>query len=527
MNIMQRAVLRALGLKELTTMAGGRTYSLTDPEFSTALSRIMGTGTSTGKAVNHTNSMQVSSFWACIRLLSQTTGGLPVATFERDRSNGNLKRIEHDLLSVIAESPNADMDKVGFWTTYAANDAQQGNPMAFIDRRNDGSVISLYPIPTSTVTVGRNKNTGRIEYDVYDRGRWQTYPREKIWHTPGFGFNGLVGLSPLQNAREALSISLTSEEFQARFFANGASPSFIVSVPQWLTEPQREQARKNLEELWGGLDNAHKARLLEGGMKPEAGTMPLQEAQFSELRGFSVYEICRFMGVPPHLVMELERSTNNNIEQQFLEFQMLSIMPYTNRYESSITKWLLKPEERGRIVVKFNLDGLLRADSAARGELIAKFVQNAILSRNEARQLEGKNRVEGAGMDDYTVQLQLVPISMLQPIAERQAKNPVPAVPSKSMDMDFTINMPEHKTNVLAMLPSPDAGDVFVSPPQITVQGSKVSVSPEAPIVNVDTKGVADLVTSMADVLRGLRKSQEEDTEIRKKILERLERDDK
>lgn len=412
------------------TIASGMSMDITNHEFGTVLQRLWGTRTHAGVTVNDRTALQVTAWWGCVRVISETVGGLPKDIYEKDR-HGNLTRVDHDLSAVLIGSPNPDMTSVEAHEAIAANLAQQGNAFAFRETRSDGSVLSLYPIEAGRVTVG--VKDGEVVYDVLDRGRWEPYPRDKIWHIKGFSANGIVGLSPLVYARNALGLALVSEEFQSKFFAQGASPSFVVSVPNWLTDKQRAQARENLEKLWSGMDNVHRARLLEGGMTVNPGTMKLQEAQFAELRRETIYEICRAMRVPPHLVMELARSTNNNIEHQSLEWVTYGVMPYTTRLESSATKWLFKPEERSRFVLRYNLDGLLRADSAARGELISKLTQNAVLSRNEARAMEGLNRVNDPMMDAYTCQLQLVPISMLQALADAQARGKVQAPAPKSL----------------------------------------------------------------------------------------------
>jgi HK97 family phage portal protein len=376
--------------------------------------------------MNETASMQVTAFWSCIRVITETFGTLAPtgAVYEKDR-DGNLRRVDHDVSAILFETPNAEMTTVELHEALIGNIAQQGNGFALVDKRNDGSIFNMIPFAVGRTAVGRDPRTGKRQYDFNDRGKWTTYPAEKVWHIKGFGLDGLVGLSPLVYGRQALGLASAAEEFQAKFFANGASPSLIVSVPQWLNEKQRQQARENLEKMWSGLGNAHSARLLEGGMTPHPHSQKMQEAQFHELRGFSVEEIARVMRVPPHKIMKLDRSTNNNIEHQDLEFRSDTMLPYTTRMETSAHKWLFKPEERSRFVVRYDLDALLRADSAARGELHSAYVQNGIYNRNEVRVREGKNRVLGNPMmDAYTVQTNLAPIEMLPDLAEKLASNP-------------------------------------------------------------------------------------------------------
>jgi HK97 family phage portal protein len=283
---------------------------------------------------------------------------------------------------------------------------------------------------SNNVEPQRNRETGLIEYRINDRGKWETVPRDKVWHVKGFGSNGLQGFSPIGYARQAMGVALAAEEFQARFFASGAKPSLVAKLPDWLEDDVREKAKRNLREHWGGLENSHKLQLLEGGMTLENVSMPLQDAQFIQLRGFSREEILGLYRMPPHLGGDLSRSTNNNIEQQALEFIMYTLAPYLTRIEASATKWLIPVAERSRFILRFNVEALLRADATTRAELHSKYVQNGIMNRNEVRAIEKLPRVEGQGMDDYTVQSNLMLAQDLDKIIDAARKGE-PRPPAK------------------------------------------------------------------------------------------------
>jgi HK97 family phage portal protein len=259
-------------------------------------------------------------------------------------------------------------------------------------------------------------------------------PREKVWHVKGFG-NGIEGLSPLGAARESAGFALAMQEFGSRFFSQGGMPAGIVSIPGQLNKTQREEARENLQRVLAGLGNAHKFALFEQGMKPEAwGNTPLKDMEFMMLMQFSVPEICRFFRVPPHMVADLSRATFSNIEHLSQEFVMFTLMPYFTRIEASVSRWLMRPRERGKLFLRFNFEGLLRADSKGRAEFYASALQNGWMNRNEVRGKEKFNRVEG--LDGYTVQTNMAPVDKLEGLADAQIKKanqppPQPGFPSK------------------------------------------------------------------------------------------------
>jgi HK97 family phage portal protein len=287
----------------------------------------------------------------------------------------------------------------------------RGNSYAIIERRGSGDVISLYPVPAGAMQRKRDASNNMI-YGVTDGGKTEWYPAEKIWHTKGFSFNGLEGLSPIAYAREAMALALAGEEFNARLFGQGLMPSAKVSIPNWLTDEQRKVANAKLLEMHTGLQNMNKPMLLEGGMKVEDGILTPDDAQFLQLRQFTVVEICRLFNIKPHMVASLEQATNNNIEQLSLEFVTYTMLPYLRRDEVGARK-LFKPADRSKYFYRYNFEGLLRADSTARALLYSIMLQNGVFNRNEVRGLENKNQSDDPSMDQFTVQSNMAMIDQI------------------------------------------------------------------------------------------------------------------
>lgn len=390
LNVVQRAALWAA-----SKALGGTTHALTDHD---SVARLLGHRNDAGVLVTEQTALQVSAVFSCNRVLSETVGSLPWAFYERD-GNGNMTKIDHDLGAVLVERPNPDMTSQELRESQMLRLGLCGNAYAHISRRRfDGSVISVQPDDAIVPHV----RDGRL---AYKRGN-EWLNTDDVWHLKGFG-NGLVGLSPVGMARQAFGLALATESFGARFFKEGASAAGIIKSKDWLKDDQRETARKLLAEMWSGLTNSHKVQLLEGGMEYQSITMPLEDAQFLQTRKFQVTEVARWYRVPPHLIADLDRATFSNIEQQALEFVQYALLPYFVRYEQTVRK-LLPEKDRGRVLLRFNVDGLLRADSTSRAGLYSVLLQNGVISRNEARASENRPRSDAPGMDDYTVQSNMI-----------------------------------------------------------------------------------------------------------------------
>lgn len=410
----------ALWAAQKAATYGGVQFSLTDHQ---KLSSVFGMNRShSGKSVTESAAMGQTVVWACTRLLSETMGAMPSGIFRNEKSGNATKVDDHPLYEILIEQPNADMNGLEAREARTANLALHGNSYSIIDRRGSGDTVSLYPVPARSVQPKRDASTNwQTMYGVPDRGKIEWYPAEKIWHTKLFSFNGLHGLSPIAYAREAMGLAMAGEEFNARLFGNGLMPSARISIPQWLTPEQRVIANDKLQKMHAGLENMQKGMLLEGGMTVESGLISPDDAQFLQLRQFTVIEICRLFNIKPHMVASLEQATNNNIEQLSLEFVMYSMLPYMRREEMAARK-LFKPSDRGQYFYRYNADGLLRADSAARAQLYSIMLQNGVFTRNEVRALENRNRSEADGMDEFSVQLNMTLVQFLEQMAKQNAK---------------------------------------------------------------------------------------------------------
>ena len=293
-----------------------------------------------------------------------------------------------------------------------------GHAYAQIVRNGRGQPIALYPLLPNRMEVSRTK-TGDMVYtyhldpderDLYPNGKNITLRKDEVLHIPGLGFDGLIGYSPIAMAKNAIGMSLATEEYGASFFANGANPGGVLEHPGVIKDIQR--VKDSWNSAYQGTGNAHKSAVLEEGMKFQAIGIPPEQAQFLETRKFQINEIARIFRVPPHMVGDLEKSSFSNIEQQSLEFVKYTLDPWVVRWEQSLQQSLVLPSEKQSIFIKFNVDGLLRGDYQSRMNGYAVARQNGWLSANDIRELEDMNRIPAEeGGDLYLVNGNMLPLS--------------------------------------------------------------------------------------------------------------------
>lgn len=355
--------------------------------------------TTSGKPVNERTAMQTTAVYACVRILAEAIASLPLHIYEYQDDGGKKLVHEHPLYFLLHDEPNPEMTSFVFRETLMSHLLIWGNAYAQIIRDGAGRVLGLYPLLPDKVDVQRD-DRGNIYY-VYSRNSDEnpTFKQygdivlkaDDVLHIPGLGFDGLIGYSPIAMAKNAVGMTLACEEYGASFFANGANPGGVLEHPGVLKDPSK--VRESWNSVYRGVNNAHKIAVLEEGMKYQQIGIPPEEAQFLETRKFQINEIARLYRIPPHMVGDLEKSSFSNIEQQSLEFVKYTLDPWVIRWEQSLQKALLLPDEKSKYFIKMNVDGLLRGDYQSRMNGYAVGRQNGWFSANDIREMENMNPI--------------------------------------------------------------------------------------------------------------------------------------
>ena len=319
--------------------------------------------TTSGENVDEFKAMQTTAVYACVRILAEAVASLPIHVYERTET-GKEKKVDHSLYFLLHDEPNSEMSSFVFRETLMTHLLIWGNAYVQIIRNRSGQVISLYPLLPDKMSVHRDE-IGKL------------------------GFDGLIGYSPIALAKNAIGMTLATENYGASFFKNGANPGGVLEHPGILKDPKR--VRDSWNAVYNGVTNAHKVAVLEEGMKYTQVGIPPEEAQFLQTRKFQINEIARLYRIPPHMVGDLEKSSFSNIEQQSLEFVKYTLDPWVVRLEQAFKRSLFLPEEKKTYFVKFNVDSLLRGDYQSRMNGYAIGRQNGWLSTNDIRELEDLN----------------------------------------------------------------------------------------------------------------------------------------
>lgn len=385
-------------------------FGLTDTEH---WAQWFGRESAAGVTVTADKALTLSAVWSCTRLVAQTIATLPLGMYERQADGSRLavSATQLPVTRLVQAKPNADMTAVMFWEAIIGNALLQGN--GFAEKKRIGSRIVSLELLCSERLCWRRLPDGAYQFTYTDfDGKQRIIPEDDIFHVPGFTLSGRFGLSVVKYGAEVFGSALAGNNAANATMKNGLMPTVAFQIERVLTKEQRADFRTSVEAISGAL-NAGKSPVLEGGMTANMIGINPSDAQLLESRVFSIEEVCRWFGVPPSMIGATDKASSwaSSSEQLNLWFLQYGLRPWLKRIEQAIWDGLLTPVEQQRFYAEFAVEGLLRADTAARTSFYSTALQNGWMSRNEVRRLENLPAVTGGEI--YTAQSNLLPLDQL------------------------------------------------------------------------------------------------------------------
>jgi|TARA_R110002153_G_scaffold15270_1_gene54707 HK97 family phage portal protein len=375
---------------------------------------LFGTATSSGENVNPKSALSFSAVYSATSIISDTIGSLSCIVYERENEN-KRRAIEHPIYTLLHDEPNSLMTSFTFFQTLQASCLIYGNGYALIQRAESGRPTALQYMHPDKVSPLLHE--GVLYYKI--EGASTPIQASDMVHVPGLSFDGLKGKGIIEVAAENIGLALAAQSYGSEYFKNGGNVSGVLHTDQKLGDAAINNLKNSWQSSYGSKGNRAGTPILEQGLKYQSITIPPEQAQFIQTRKFSIQEVARFFKVPPHLMADLDRSTNNNIEHQSMEFVQHCIRPWAKRFEQELNRKLFRDNERQKYFVKFNIDSLLRGDSKSRAEFYNKLFPLGVLNQNDIRRQENMNDIEGG--DRYYVQNTFIPVDLVD--KQKQLQN--------------------------------------------------------------------------------------------------------
>ncbi len=370
-----------------------------------------------GISVNETSALAYGAVYACVRVLAETVASMPLIVYRTLPNGGREKAVDHPLYPILHDSFNEEMTSFTGRETMQTHLGTWGNGYAIIARDERGLIpVSLWPVKPDKVRTDRWPETREVRYTVdFSAGKKEEYRPRDMLHIPGLSLNGITGLSPIGLMREAIGLGLALQKSNARLIANDSRPPAVMESDKAYSDQAYERLKKSLNEEHAGPDNKGKMLILEEGAKiHELGIKP-EDAQFLQSRRFQVEEIARWYRVPPHMIGDLERSTNNNIEQQSMDFLTHTMRPWLRRWEQEINRKLFRAGDG--YYAEFLTQDLLLADTAGRFNAYQQAINNGWMCPDEVRQRENLNPLPDGQGQKFFIPFNLMPLDAVDQLA--------------------------------------------------------------------------------------------------------------
>ena len=372
--------------------------------------QIGGGPTKAGVPVNEETAIKYLAVFSCISLIAGDLASLPAILYQTGKDGSKKRATGERLYDTLHNQPNRNTDSLHWRETGQTHLLTWGNFYNDIKRNprtDEISEIIQLPDP-GKVKPKRNRKGIYYEWvDPITRTK-QHRLKKDMFHIAGFGFDGLVGMSIIGIAREAIALGIAARDYGSLFFGQGTHPAGVFSTDKNLGDNER-QFVKDLQAQYAGLGKSHKAMVLQGGMTYNPITIPMDDAQFIATRQHQDLDICGMYKVPPHkIAIHGANSNNNNLEQENGSYVSQCLRPWLVRWEQAMNMQLLTPEQRQRgLFTEILAEGLLRGDQAARAEYYKSMWAQGAMSANDINKIENRNPVPGG--DQYFVPLNFIP----------------------------------------------------------------------------------------------------------------------
>lgn len=342
--------------------------------------------TSSGVAINVANAIDVSTVFACCRVIGEGVAQIPLQLMQESADGKTrVKAKKHNLYDKLAFKPNRWQTSFEWREMMCWHVALAGNHYSFINRQGS-KIIELYPFTPGSVVV--TFDSGKLSYEVTaEDGSKKTFPKESILHIRGPSMNGWYGLEAVKHAREAIGLAMATESAAANLHKSGVRPSGVYSVEGVLKEDSYKSLADWIDRHYSGADNSGKTMILDRSAKWVSTQMTGIDAQSLEQRRFQIEEICRFARVMPIMVGNSDKATTYaSAEQMFLAHVVHTLAPWYQRLEQCFDANLLTDKEREQgYYFNFVEEGLLRGSLIDTKETILGYVNGGILTPNEGR----------------------------------------------------------------------------------------------------------------------------------------------
>ncbi len=375
------------------------------------------------------NALTISTFYACIRVISEDCAKLPLKFFRWDKKDDRPFRepFNDSLTYLLSQAPNERITAFDFWCTMISWAVGWGGAFAERQYNRAGELIALYPIHPSRVQITKNAKTGIFTYKVYnDDGSCTNIPESGMFYFFGMSIDGYIGYSVMQLMQNTLSRANSTDRYARHFFDNNGRPTGALVTDETLSPQARNNLKQSWQEQYAGPMNAGKTAVLESGIKYMPFGAPFKDLEFVAQWAHNRGQICEWMRVNPRKVgVETNAKGWATIDAEETDHYQSCLLPWLLRIEQNIRRQLMPIEIYDQeIQCEFDATYILRGDIKTRMEMNNSGLQSGWKTPNEVRQSEGLNPIDLPEMNVTYLQSAMIPLSLAGKIQTQGQETP-------------------------------------------------------------------------------------------------------
>ena len=363
-----------------------------------------------GANVNQDTVQGIAAWSRGRSILSNTLAGLPKNLYRKEEDG--LKVVDnHQSLDLVKLMANSNLNAYQ-WHDYMMGTAiDYGNAYSVIHRDSNARPTHLSIVHPNKVTVEVYDNAVMYKIKPKENGNDViTVHYDDMYHIMGSTNNGYVGTSPLKANATSLGLSLSMNNFAKDLYDSNTNLEGYIKNPGRLDAEVIKKVRESWQKNYGGTGTSSTA-FLDQGMEYVPLSMTPENAQLIQLMRYTNKNIATILGIPAHMINEMDEAKYNNVELTGIEFVKYTLLHWVNKFEIQNNK-LLRESEQSTYKWKYNVNGLMRGDSKSRAEFYNTMINIAALTPNQVRQLEDLNPYEGG--DEYYIQgNNMIPVNKL------------------------------------------------------------------------------------------------------------------
>ena len=356
-------------------------------------------GNYSGTYINSDTVFQVNAVFSAISLIADTISTLPLDAYVRRDGARFPFRPRPEWVS----QPDVNIPREAFYNQVIVSLLLEGNAFIRVFSNNRGEVVNLTVLNPNTVTISRN-GLGSLVFTV--EGEDRPLSSDDIIYIPDVMKPGEIrGISRIKAMGETFGLALAMERYASTFFGQGTNLNGVIEYPGNLNKEQADQLAASFDNRHRGWKKGHRTGVLSGGAKFVSTQTDPEKSMLVESRNQSIADVARAFNVPPHLLGLPGTNSYASVEQTNLAWITHGLRPIVGKIEGALSPLMRRSPGGAGAFIKFNLDGLARADLQSRTSSYSTMLQSGAMSINEVRSYEDLRPIDDTAASQPRVPL--------------------------------------------------------------------------------------------------------------------------